>query len=261
MSPNPLFKSTYGESVELIHLIIFKKALSILVEKYSGRRICVIDIGCGRGEPLKWFCSLLSENEIKVNPVGLDLHEEFKLNLSKAGIEFYEINMNYEKLPFSDNSIEVVVATEILEHLFIPENLITEAYRVLKPYGIFILTTPNLRWYVNVVLILLGYNPFIPDTGSKRNYGMLSETEVSGHIRAYTVKAIKSLLSDYNFRIIKIVGIPHPYKKTGLKRLIGLIDRGISRIIPSLSYDIGVICEVNKKYEFANDIYHNSNVQ
>lgn len=44
-------------------------------------------------------------------------------------------------LPFDDETFEVILCTEVLEHLHTPERAVQEMHRVLKPGGIVILTT------------------------------------------------------------------------------------------------------------------------
>ena len=51
------------------------------------------------------------------------------------------------KLPFDDNSIDIVYSKSFIEHLHYPERYLEEAYRVLKPNGIFLTLTPD--WQSN----------------------------------------------------------------------------------------------------------------
>ncbi len=48
-----------------------------------------------------------------------------------------------EKLPFSSNSFDVVLASEIVEHLWNPHSFFDEAYRVLKADGHLIMSAPE----------------------------------------------------------------------------------------------------------------------
>lgn len=65
--------------------------------------------------------------------------------LSKKGNKFiavdisdncdYKVNLEYGKLPFEDNSQEVIFCFNVMEHIFNYQNLLDEIYRVLKPQG------------------------------------------------------------------------------------------------------------------------------
>lgn len=109
----------------LIHKICHREAAKFS-EHYKGR---VLDVGCG---------SMPYESIIKKNAqeyVGLDRHKavENKDNFVLG---------TAESLPFSDESFDTVTAFQLLEHLPQPSAFIKEAYRVLKPGGKIIVSTP-----------------------------------------------------------------------------------------------------------------------
>ena len=53
------------------------------------------------------------------------------------------------ELPFADDSLDLVVAFEVIEHLERWTDLIAEAARVLDPAGVFIVSTPNRPYYAS----------------------------------------------------------------------------------------------------------------
>ena len=67
-----------------------------------------------------------------------------------------------DHLPFADNSFDVVLCLEVIEHVFLPDRSIQEILRVLSPGGTLIVTTPNVAyWRRRLDLALLGrWNPF-----------------------------------------------------------------------------------------------------
>lgn len=68
-----------------------------------------------------------------------------------------------EPLPFSDNSFDGVLFTEVLEHLlYDPRKLVEEIYRVLRPHGELIVSTPNVLRVENRIKIILGRNIYPP---------------------------------------------------------------------------------------------------
>ena len=71
-------------------------------------------------------------------------------------------DLNKRKLPFKDNSIDYFVASEVLEHLFYPLDIIKELRRILKPSGFGVITYPNDHTYVLIIKWLLN-RPVNPD--------------------------------------------------------------------------------------------------
>jgi len=55
------------------------------------------------------------------------------------------------RLPFRDNSFDLVTANMVFEHIKLPEIVLTEVYRVLKPGGILLFHTPNARGYPTII--------------------------------------------------------------------------------------------------------------
>ena len=107
----------------------------------------------------------------------IDFDEDY---LSKAKkYSHKQIKHNLEtKLPFSDETFDVVVAGEIIEHLKDTRQLIQESYRVLKKGGVFVGSTPNADNIRNNLKMLLGIFPDV-------------EHE---HIRFYTKRSLNNQL-------------------------------------------------------------------
>ena len=61
----------------------------------------------------------------------------------------YEAHVgNVAQLSWAENTFDVVVSNNVLEHLLQPATVFSEVYRVLKPGGIFLIKTPNCLHYV-----------------------------------------------------------------------------------------------------------------
>jgi len=113
---------------QVINLIPQKKAQTIL------------DIGCGDGV-LSW----LIYQKTKASIIGIDseklsiqfAEQEFKRRQAKAKF----LVTNAYKLPFENNSFDMIVSTEVIEHLSDTKKFLAEIKRVLKPKGLCIITT------------------------------------------------------------------------------------------------------------------------
>jgi 2-polyprenyl-3-methyl-5-hydroxy-6-metoxy-1,4-benzoquinol methylase len=112
----------------------------------------VLDVGCGRGE-LVIHAALLG-----AEAVGIDYAEE-AVRLAQKAISSYPdavqkkasvLLMNARKLEFEDKAFDVLLLSDIVEHLY-PEELaetLSEAARVLRPGGRMVLhTCPNRILY------------------------------------------------------------------------------------------------------------------
>ena len=98
-----------------------------------GRR--VLDVGCRYGALTRAY---LEGNQV----VGIDVDRWALGEAARLGIETQWADAE-EGLPFEDESFDVVVAGELLEHVRDPAALVGEARRVLRPGGTFVGSVPN----------------------------------------------------------------------------------------------------------------------
>jgi 2-polyprenyl-3-methyl-5-hydroxy-6-metoxy-1,4-benzoquinol methylase len=66
-------------------------------------------------------------------------------NMNYLGLDITDVNFEFDKLPFQNNSIDIIVSLAVIEHIANPDNFLSEIFRVLKPGGIVYISTPN--WY------------------------------------------------------------------------------------------------------------------
>jgi len=107
----------------------------------------ILDVGSGSAWAAKYF---ISKN---ISVTSLDISKE---NVSKAKKYFNDskhtqLVADSFQLSIKDNSYEIVIASEIIEHVIYPKEFIEELFRVVKPGGKLIITTPykeKLRYYL-----------------------------------------------------------------------------------------------------------------
>lgn len=106
---------------------------------------------------------------------------------------FRQFNVEADRFPYDDNSFDVVLFCEIIEHLLSdPVHALTEIRRVLKSGGSLILTTPNVARLENAEKILAGQNIYDPYSG----YGPYGR-----HNREYTETDLRIVLSANGFNV------------------------------------------------------------
>ena len=90
----------------------------------------VLDIGCGE-KPYEELFNATSYTGIDIETTK-EYHASSKVDVFYNGLD----------LLFESNTFDSIVCFEVLEHVFEPERIVKEMYRVLKPGGKIILTTP-----------------------------------------------------------------------------------------------------------------------
>lgn len=119
----------------------------------------------------------------------------------QAGIKLQVCNLDDASIPFEDEYFDVVIFTEVLEHVFAPPtNIITELKRIMRTSGKLILSVPNIARLSNRIKLLFGVTP-LENANHQMNKGWVHG---HGHIHEYTRKEILSLCKSVNFKISNV---------------------------------------------------------
>ncbi|MDO4244417.1 MAG: methyltransferase domain-containing protein [Deinococcus sp.] len=146
----------------------------------------LLDLGCGPGV----FLARLQQAGHRGRLVGLDLSEGMltQARMQAPGVEF--VQGDAEALPFDEASFDVVTARHMLYHVPDIDVALREAWRVLRPGGLFLAVTNASdymqEWYVPFNAALSGIRGQHPDAqrftekgGPERVEQVFGEVEVN----------------------------------------------------------------------------------
>jgi len=209
-------KEKKSESIEPIRSIIPK-----FLVKYSSygailhqvsEKSHVLDIGCGDGN----VSSLYLTKGCTVT--GIDISEKALKYAAGQGIKILKYNINEIPLPIKNESFDIVIFSDVLEHVIDPFSLLVDTHRILKKNGKIIISVPNFARFSNRLRMLIG-DPI--DLLHFDKYG--DDVE---HLHWFTVPKMKYLLkkSGYSHITICPIGLPFGF-------IFGLMHLWLSRQI------------------------------
>jgi len=182
---------------------------------FKGKKI--LEIGCGAGIDLVEF------GAGGAIVTGIDLSKT-AIDLAKKYFSYLNINadlqvMDGENMSFEDNTFDVVYAHGVLQYTADAKKMIEEAFRVLKPGGIFIGMVYNRKGWLNFMA---------------RVFKVSLEHQDAPVLDKYTIEEFRELLSP--FKNVKIVPERFPVKSRlhhGLKGILfNTFFVGIFKLIP-----------------------------
>jgi SAM-dependent methyltransferase len=100
--------------------------------------MALLDVGCGLGSITLGLAEAVAPGRV----VGIDLNEDAIVKAQASAEERGVVNLTFRvgncyELPFEDSSFDAVFAHMVFMHLSDPGKAAAEAYRVLKPSGVF----------------------------------------------------------------------------------------------------------------------------
>lgn len=99
----------------------------------------ILEVGCGPGYLLHYLAKEFPLSEI----IGLDKETQFPQFSTSRVKSISLIKGDAEVLPIKNDAVSAIFALHIIEHLWHPERLVSEASRILQPNGLLFLATPN----------------------------------------------------------------------------------------------------------------------
>ncbi len=189
-----------------------------------------LDIGCGSGDDL----SIISRRYPQAELFGIDFGDWKAEELTRLGIKHLSVNIESEKLPFGDGTLDFIIANQILEHTKEIFWINHEIFRCLNIGGYLFLGVPNILSLHNRILMAFGFHP-------------TQHKLTSAHVRPFSKKDVFSFYRDVGSSFCRIDGFWgsqfYPFPK--------LPARALARLFPTLSFSIFFLIKKTAPYESA----------
>ena len=186
--PTNFIKHTSKNPIQKFLISNFYSSLISLVETLSPSTI--LDAGCGEG----FTMNKLSKNSIVKKIEGIEYEKE-AISLGKKLFPklIFKEGSAYD-LPYKDNAFDLVVCTEVLEHLEEPTKALREVLRVSNKY----------------ILISVPNEPFFMLANFIRGKNLSRLGNDPGHINHWTIGSFLGFLKKNGLRVKKIK-LPFPW--------------------------------------------------
>jgi SAM-dependent methyltransferase len=187
----------------------------------------ILDIGAGKGHDL-----MIARGYDKTALLhGIEIYEPFADELREKNIIVHSINIERDEFPFDDESTDIVIANQILEHVKEVYWLLHEISRVLRVGGHFIIGVPNLASLHNRFLLMLGRQP----TCIQNN---------TAHVRGYTKRDMLRLLNTcfkdgYDLEL---------FGGSNFYPLPSVFAKPLGKVFPNLAWGIFLLLKKRKHY-------------
>jgi|APGre2960657468_1045069.scaffolds.fasta_scaffold01941_2 ubiquinone/menaquinone biosynthesis C-methylase UbiE len=195
-----------------------------LFAEFPGRQKA-LDIGCGNGGILAPFATA---HEIH----GVELYGPLVPVAVKNGLRAVEHDLEGGPLPYADSTFDVVFCGETIEHQVDTDGLLAEINRVLKPGGQLILTYPNIRTLLSLVMMVFDMPP------------MYAARYRAPHFRDFTLKTIRIALRQHSFAIERAIGSAFYVPK------LGDCCSALATVLPSWASTVIVVARKLKNSDY-----------
>jgi SAM-dependent methyltransferase len=165
-----------------------------LIEPYVGETVRAVDVGCGNGRATGAWIEPRVQSYVGVDVSAVAVEEARRLGLDARLIE------DATKLPFEDDSFDLAVCVEVLEHLVRPDHAAAEILRVLAPGGTLVATVPNaVFWRRRLDAVVGRWHPLGDE---------LSVTQPwrDPHLRFFTPHTLQAMIEAAGYTDVRVSG-------------------------------------------------------
>ena len=177
----------------------------------------LMDCGCWDGENTKKYANAVNAKHV----YGIEIDRQKSKEASAKGVIVRTADLN-KKIPYKDNSFDVIIAYHVIEHLVNVRLFVSEIHRTLKKGGYVLIGTPNLASWHNVGALALGLQPFSGPTimpNHQSEIGFVTEInqarmkkvfskncDALNHVKVMTCRELCCLLKSFKFNIENTAG-------------------------------------------------------
>lgn len=166
--------------------------ISSVVQRLAPQKI--LDVGCGDGR----LARAIRANCRDVVIHGCDVSTA-ALTRSEGLDRQYSVDLNCEALPEPDGSYDLVIASEVIEHLIMPDRTLEEFTRVLRQGGHVLLTVPNVAFWRFRVQALSGQVP--------------SVTADDRHLHSFSASLLEHLVRKAGLDVVQLTGLRQRFNR------------------------------------------------
>jgi SAM-dependent methyltransferase len=229
--------------VELDRQLVARRQIARLVAAHDAvTPLTILDAGCGDGFFLDRLATGLARPATTYIGIDYSVHQLAKAK--RLPYEFHQCDLGVG-IPLPDQSVDIVHASEVIEHLVNPDLLLLESARVLRPGGHVVITTPNLHAWYNRLIFLAGIQPVFHETSTRSTQvgaGPLRRIKADvrpvGHLRLFNRTALVDLLRLSGLRPVRVRGARYHGVPRGARWLDAL-----ARIRPPLASVLVAVAE------------------
>lgn len=178
-------QNLYKEAVGLNH-----RNINGLLEK--NKKAVFLDLGCDDGVLTMKMAKKVGTKSI----IGIDIIDKQLKTAKKNGVKTLKADLN-TIFPIESQTIDVVHANQIIEHIGDLDKFISEIHRILKVGGYAIISTENASSWCNIFALIMGWQMFSLTNVSSKALGignpLAIHREEKIHLSSWTHKTIFSL--------------------------------------------------------------------
>jgi SAM-dependent methyltransferase len=148
----------------------------------------IVDIGCGNG----YLAGLLAARGFEVVGIEPSADGIAQARAAHPAVRFEQLSVDSELGPQIGEDFDLVIATEVIEHLPAPRALLRAGLQVLRPGGRMLVSTPYHGYLKNLALSIVG--------GWDHHFKVDWD---GGHVKFFSTRTLGKMALDCGFHSVE----------------------------------------------------------